>query len=251
MEREKGSNKVVDRFLRFISDDDKAAIDYYFYNVLNKEYKSINDEDEIPKLLIADAVSYEEQACLLNYSGFNYRHINAVLRGTWNYDENGSINYINNYRVDGEKLKKIIMEHPTVLTDDLMLYRGVPLNYFSQYGIESIEDLKYLEGKYMLDLGFVSTSVQDDKCFFNRENELGLNYNVKIEYMVPKEFRDGMFLDGTSSYAPSQQEFVINAANLARVSTVKVQKDNTAVVRAVIIPKELYDPYFKAKQNNK
>ena len=249
MEQQKGTNKYIDRLLHFISEEDKINMDYFYLESLNRNYKRIESSEETLTLLENDEICYEDSDFLLNYSGFNYKHINAVLRDTWNYEENGDISRANEYRALASRLQQVIMEHPTKLNDNINVYRGVDLSYFRQYGIESLEDLKSLEGKHMLDRGFVSTSVQEDKCFFKKDNELGLNYNVKIEYMVPSEFKDGIYLNGATSYTPMQEEFLINSSNLARVSSVTINDDNTAVVRASLIPKELYDDYYKNRIN--
>ena len=245
--QEKGINKYIEKFLKFISEEDKINMDYFFLESLNREYKKIENSEEIPSVLVNDEISYEDSDFLLNYSGFNYKHINAVLRDTWNYEENGDISKANDYRVLASRLQQIIIEHPTTINDNITVYRGVDLGYFKQYGIDSLEDLKSLEGKYMLDRGFVSTSVQEDKCFFKKENDLGLNYNIKIEYMVPQEFKDGIYLNSAKSYTPMQEEFLINSSNLSKVSNVTINDDNTAIIRAILIPKELYDDYYKTR----
>lgn len=243
------SNKYVERIFRFISEDDKNNIDYFYLKSLTREYKTIDSATDIAALLTIDEIPYEEADFLLNYSGFNYKHINAVLRNTWNYEDNGDASKIDSYREAAYRLNEIIQKHPTMLNDNIITYRGVDISYFQQYGIESIEDLKSLEGYYMLDRGFVSTSIQEESCFFKKANDLGLNYNIKIEYMVPQEFKDGILLGSSTSYSPNQHEFLINSANLAKVSSVIVNDDNTAVVRATLIPKELYDDYYRNKSN--
>ena len=100
----------------------------------------------------------------------------------------------------------------------------------------------------MYDRGFVSTSLLEDNCFFGKDNELGLNYNIKIEYMIPCEFRDGIFLDANMSYSPNQQEFVLNSGNISKVCGVSIDKENnTATIRASLIPKEIYDDYYRTR----
>jgi len=247
--QEKGTNKYVEKFLKFISEQDKINMEYFCLESINREYKKIENSMDISSLLENDEISYEDSDFLLNYSGFNYKHINAVLRDTWNYEENGDISKAEEYKKLASKLQQIIMEHPTILNDNITVYRGVDLSCFRQYGIETLEDLKSLEGKHMLDRGFVSTSVQEDRSFFKKENDLGLNYNVQIEYMVPHEFKDGIYLNGSTSYTPMQEEFLINSSNLSKVSSVTINDDNTAIIRATIIPKELYDDYYKNRSN--
>lgn len=243
------SNKYVESILRLISEEDKENMEYFYFESLTREYKKIDSATDITSLLTPVEISYEEADILLNYSGFNYKHINAVLRNTWNYEENGDVSKIDSYRAVAYRLNEIIQNHPTVLNDNIITYRGVDISYFKEYGIESLDDLKTLEGSYMLDRGFVSTSIQEEKCFFKKDNDLGLNYNVKIEYMIPQEFGDGMLLGTTTSYSPNQHEFLINSANLAKISSVIISDDNTAIVRASLIPKELYDNYYRNKSN--
>ena len=79
---------------------------------------------------------------------------------------------------------------------------------FELEGIETLEDLKSLEGGFLLDKGFVSTSLVEDSCYYRKPNELGLNYNVKIEYLVPEEFEDGVSI-GNVSYCPGQNEYFV------------------------------------------
>ena len=251
MEGEKGTNKYVDTFLRFIREEDKTNMEYFYLKSLTRTYQKVGSTTDTATLLANSEISYEEADFLLNYSGFNYKHINAVLRDTWNYEENGDISKVNDYHRIVSNLQKIIMEHPTTLNDNITVYRGVTLSYFKRYGVESLEDLKLLEDRYILDRGFVSTSIHEDKCFFKKENDLGLNYNVKIEYMLPYEFKDGIYLNDETSYTPMQEEYLINSANLSKVSSVTINDDNTAVIRAMIIPKQLYDDYYRLKVNNK
>lgn len=249
---EKGTNKYVDRFMRFISDENKNNMEYFVLDGLTRQYYS---GDVVNLLLKNDELSYEGRDLLLNYSGFNYKHINAFLRGTYNYEEN-DMSRKEEHADTARKLGKLIDDHPTVLQDNITVYRGVPLSYFSKYGIESLDDLQSLNGRYMIDEGFVSTSIQEEECFFKKTNELGLDYNVKIEYMVPHEFRGGIHLANGSAYNPSQQEFLLNSSSLSKVAGVTINDDNTAVIAAILVPREIYDDYYRARaleqgQNNK
>lgn len=42
---------------------------------------------------------------------------------------------------------------------DFKTYRGTPLSHFKDYGINNIEDLNLLVGKFIYEEGFTSTSV--------------------------------------------------------------------------------------------
>ena len=109
-----------------------------------------------------------------------------------------------------------------------------------------------MQGKFMFDKGFVSTSLIEKDCFFQKENTLGLNYNVKIEYLIPDSFGDGMYLgnNNRSSYNPEQSEYLINSGNMSRVANVKVDGD-TAVLTVVMIPKSIYDKYYQDQNHIK
>lgn len=247
---QKGTNKYIDSFLHFIKEQDKINIEYFCLESQNRTFQKIDSSTKLSELLENAELSNEEADLLLNYSGFNYKHINAVLRDNWNYEDNGSIEKKEEYKLLARRLQQTIMNHPTKLNDNVITYRGVDLNYFKQYGIESMKELKELEGKYMLDRGLVSTSVMEDRSFFEKENDLGLNYNVKIEYYIPCEFRDGIYLRGPISYTPMQEEFLINSSNLSKVNSVTINDNNTAVVKTTLIPKELYDDFYKERNNS-
>jgi len=252
MTGEKGTNKYVDRFIHFISDENKANMDYFILDGLTRHYYS---GDVVNFLLKDDELSYEDRDLLLNYSGFNYKHINAFLRGTYNYEEN-DMSRKEEHADTARKLGGLIDEHPTILQDNITVYRGVPLSYFSKYGIESLDDLQALNGRYMIDEGFVSTSLHEEACFFKKTNDLGLNYNVKIEYMVPREFRSGIHLANGSAYNTSQQEFLLNSFSLSKVTGVTINDDDTAIIAAILVPREIYDDYYQQRaleqgQNNK
>ena len=101
-----------------------------------------------------------------------------------------------------------------------------------------------MKGEFLLDKGFVSTSLVEDDCYYKKENELGLDYNVKIEYLVPEEFEDGVSI-GNVSYSPGQNEDLINAWNIASVSDVRMDGEDGAVVTALLIPKKVYDKAYR------
>ena len=246
MDNQKGISKDVRSLIRMITEEDKMNIEYFYVQSLTRNYHVIGEVGEIPEYVHNNDLSYDDNNFLLNYSGYNYKHINAALRGTWNYEENGNIENLPVYREDARRLSELIMKNPSELNDDIITYRGVDISYFRQYGIESLEDLQALDGQILHDRGFVSTSLLEDKCFFGMDNELGLNYNVKMEYMIPCEFRDGIFLDTNMSYSPNQQEFVINSGNISKVCGVLIDKENnTATIRTALIPKEIYDDYYR------
>ena len=86
------------------------------------------------------------------------RRINASARGTWNYEAHGHIDEKARFDVIADCLKNAIDENQHSI-GNVKVFRGVPLDYFSEYGISSIDEVKSLEGGFLLDKGFVSTSL--------------------------------------------------------------------------------------------
>jgi len=103
-----------------------------------------------------------------------------------------------------------------------------------------------------LDAGLVSTTLLPEESFFGKEIEKGKKYDVMIEYMVPQEFTDGIYIGDNPnfSYHPHEQEYLINAGNMSRVTGVRIGEDGTARIQAMMIPKSLYDDYYKGKESN-
>jgi hypothetical protein len=110
--------------------------------------------------------------------------------------------------------------------------------------------MKSLEGGFLLDKGFVSTSLIDESCYYRKPNELGLNYNVKIKYLIPEEFEDGISL-GNATYCPGQHEYLINVWNIANVVDVTMDGEDGCIVRAMMIPKKVYDKAYRQEAGNK
>ena len=71
----KGTNKYVEKILSFISEEDKINMEYFYVESLNREYKKITNSNGAMLMLKNDEIPQEESDFLLNYSGFNYKHI--------------------------------------------------------------------------------------------------------------------------------------------------------------------------------
>ena len=82
--------------------------------------------------------------------------------------------------------------------------------------------------------------------------EKNKKYNVMIEYMIPQEFTDGIYIGNNTSfsYHPHEQEYLINAGNLSMVTSVVINDDDTAKIQAIMIPKSLYDDYYKGRKSS-
>ena len=237
-------NNYVGKVFRYIDTEKCELINEYVINGMTKGYRNVDQSE-----FINNNISYEEIEFLREYSGYNYKHINNALRGIWNYNDNGNIEAKDRFIRDGKRISDIIINNPSYVNKDFRVYRGVSIDYFKEYGIEKLEDIVNLRGQFMLDKGFVSTSISEKDSFFKKNNELGINYNVMITYLIPKEFDDGIFLYGDMTYSKNQKEYLINSYNIAKVVSVNINDDNTASIVAIIIPKRIYDEYYSNVNN--
>lgn len=239
-----GISKDLKTTFRFLSEEDKNNISEFYDGCLSRQYREFDDiEMALMNTDYSNSYSDDVKNMFSNYSGFNYRRINASARGTWNYEKHGHIDDKIRFDEFAGDLKTAIDENQKSI-GDVKVFRGVPLSYFSEYGISSLEELESLNGGFLLDRGFVSTSLVDDACYYKKENELGLDYNVKIEYLVPEEFGDGVSISNLS-YSPGQCEYLINSWNLAKVVGVSMDGDDGAIVSAMLIPKYVYDKAYR------
>lgn len=247
-----GNSKKVNKLFRFMEDRKKETIeDYYISSITNPYHQFILDRDITCALENKNEYSNEELEIIREYSGYNFRQMNNALRGTWNYEQNGHIQSQQRFLEDSEKLSRIIESHPLNI-GNIKVFRGVTLEYFKEYGIAELKNLNYLEGKFLYDAGFISTSLLEDSCFFGRSSVFGEDYNIKITYLVPNEFDDAIILQTKNmSYSPKQREYLINHGNIAKVSSVIVKDDNTAYITALLIPKKIYDSYYDRIEKNK
>lgn len=246
---EKGTSKDVARVFRMIDADEKNNIGRFCSACSFREYRTFENAEMA--LMACDTGSYSEEVrdIFNDYSGFNYRRINASARGKWNYEKHGHSRERERFDRIATNLREAIDDNQRSV-GNIKVFRGVPLSYFSEYGIESLEDLKSLEGGFLLDKGFVSTSLVEDSCYYRKPNELGLNYNVKIEYLIPEEFEDGVSI-GNVSYSPNQNEYLINAWNIANVVDVTMDGEDGCIVRAMMVPKKVYDKAYRHEVGNR
>ena len=242
----KGESDTVRTLFKFITQERKNDMDEYVLTCLSHGFQRFSSPMEIDMAISGPGyLTYDEASYIREYSGYNFKHLNQALRGKWNYEDNGDISRMDRFLNTATKIKKIIEKHPTT-GENFVAYRGVNLHYFKDYGIDTIDDLASMEGKFLLDKGFVSTSLLENNCFYKKENELGFDYNIKIEYLIPEDFKDGMYI-GTNpnlTYSPMQYEYLINAHNMAKVARVRIGEDNTATLTAVMVPKHIYDDYY-------
>ena len=240
MPEEIGVSKDVRRIMRYISDERQNMIGSFCSECKDREYQSFVDPEMALMSISQPSLMGDDADIFVNYSGYNFRHINNAMRGRWNYEENGNLDK-RSFEEIGNKMKSVI-DNNQYSIGNTKLFRGVTIDYFRDYGIHSLDEMDALRGQMLLDKGFVSTSLVEDRCFYKMDNELGLNYNVKIEYLVPEEFTDGICLSSLT-YSPSQCEYLINAWNMAKVVDV-IHDGDGVIVKASLVPKKVYDEYY-------
>ena len=184
---------------------------------------------------------------LRNYTGFNFKGINGLLRNKWNNKSNGQLNEEKEYRFrsNAENISYLIKKFPKN-RKAFKVYRGVTIEAFKDYGIDNLDELVYLKNKFLFEQGFTSTSLLRDTSYFNKEID-GRLYNIELEIVVPKGSQDGMPLTGYElSFSPGQNEYVIDNESLIKITSVKVE-DNYAFLEGILIPKKIYN--FEQKTN--
>ena len=104
----------------------------------------------------------------------NFKNINAILRGNWNYEENGLLNQEveAKYRSLARNIENIIDKFLKPDTN-FVVFRGVEANYFSKYGITSLNELASMKDKFIYEEGFTSTSILKDTSYFGKSLETG------------------------------------------------------------------------------
>lgn len=248
---EKGYNDITKYIFKYLEAGKEEEIDIFIGDSLNQEYISLESDEEVLELFsdmsydFTSKLSYQDALNLRSYTGFSHKEINAILRDNWNYEQHGRLTQEKKaeYNEIASEVEKIIFRFPT-LERNLKTYRGVTLAQFKSYGITSLEDLIHMEGKYFYDSGFSSTSLVRKNSLYNTEAFQIGKRNIEIEYLIPESCHDGaLLLNELTSHYKSETEYLINSGSLVKIISVDIdKKNNTAFLRAVLIPKKIWDP---------
>lgn len=248
---EKGYSKLTKYLFRYLEEGKEEEIDIYTKDVLQREYLILENEEQVGEIFGTMAseftfgLTYKEALSLRSYTGFSHKEINALLRDKWNYEQHGLLTdeKRNDYSRIAQEVEKTIFKFPS-LDRNIRVYRGVTLAQFSDYGIYNLEDLTAMEGRYFYDSGFSSTSlIRKSSLYQTSAFQIG-NRNIEIEYLIPEECHDGaLLLDDYTSHYKAENEYLINSSSLIRIISVDIDKEkNTAFLRAVLVPKKIWDP---------
>lgn len=250
----KGQNRFISILLKYLGNDIISEIDNYVLDLPNRKFNPLENDTADTVNNFLSQLSSDELMIIRSYTGYQFKNINAHLRHNWNYEENGLLTpeIEQKYNDLSEKICTIAAKFPSLNTD-FITYRGVDISAFKEYGIDTLYDLKDMQGKYLYEKGFTSTSTKRENSFFNRTLETGKNYNIEIQYLIPKESSDGILLAGQElSFSPGQNEYLINKDSLSRVINVSVNKElNQAQLTVALIPKKLWTMEEQKEDENK
>lgn len=242
VKEKQGTSQTTRMIFGWLSTERRNALDSFCSECGKREYTKFTDLENALMFIPLPVLNDEDKLALSHYSGFSYFSLNRAIKGKWNYEENGHISLFEERKRQAEELSKAISNNQSSV-GNIKVYRGVPLKYFRDYGINTIDDLESLEGNYLLDEGFVSTSLVEEECFYRKNPGNGVNYNVMIEYLIPEEFTDGICNVGESHFI-NESEYLINTWSLAEVTSVKCDGEDRAIIQALLVPKKVYDEYY-------
>ena len=248
---EKGLSNLTKNLFRYLEPGKEEEMDIYISDVMDREYLSLESDEEVSQVfgeMAADftmGLTYKEALSLRSYTGFSHKEINALLRDKWNYEQHGLLTdeKRREYSQIGEDVEKVVFKFPP-LDRNIKVYRGVTLAQFRDYGINSLDELTAMQGKYFYDSGFTSTSLVRKSSLYNTEAFQIGKRNIEIEYLIPEECHDGaLLLDEYTSHYKAENEYIINSGSLIRILSVDIDKqNNTAFLRAILVPKKVWDP---------
>ena len=236
-----GTTFTTRMIMNSLSEERRNIFDSFCGECNDRSYEKIEDIDKVLMFINLPVLNDEDRLSLSHYSGFSYFDLNRAIKNKWTYEENGTQERFNEFKKYAEDLQNTIANNQASI-GNVKVYRGVPLKYFREYGINSLDELDSLKGQILVDQGFVSTSLVEDDCFYRKDPNNGINYNVMIEYSVPEEFTDGIVMVGESHFT-GESEYLINAWSLAQVSDV-VRDGDGVIIKALLVPKYIYDDYY-------
>ena len=251
IKNKKGTSFSTRYILNNLGSENVQELSSYIEQVLKEEFVEFTSVEQINKTFLEivrdyiDSLSLKELSDLRFYTGYEYRFINNTMRNKWNYEENGLLTTEKKeyYQQLGESIKKIIDKFPS-LNINIKSYRGISIKAFYDYGITTISDLSLMQGQYIYEQGFTSTSLLRNNSYFRRKDlEWHDTCNIEIEYFIPSLCQDGaILLSDVLSYSKSQLEYILNCGSLSKIIKVEINEEqNTAKLSAILLPKSLWN----------
>lgn len=234
---EKGYSKKVDSLFRFLDEEEINNISQYIMSD-DRDYIEYKSSDEIN--FKNQNYNKDDMDVFRSYSGYIYQYVNDALNGNWDYSYDGNLDFKNRCLELGRELNDVLINSKNSTSDNFKVFRGVPVSFFREYGIDNLSELVNLKNKYLFDYGFTSTSFLKCTSYFMKEVPEGVFRNVLIEYDVPRDFNEGVYLKNDDlSYSSSQNEYLINSETLGYVYDCVLDGDK-AILKVKLIPKKVY-----------
>lgn len=238
---EKGMSFETNFFNKALSEETKLEIEELVLESQRATLTVPTFEKELKEYY--DTVKIKDGETIRIYTSYQYKAINAVLRGeVWDYEVLGkrTDERVKELLAYTEEFSSLIEKFPK--TDStFMVYRGTTIEEFKRYGIDTLEDLLSLKGKFLYEKGFTSTSIEESSSFYNKKSGLGVLRNIEVKYIIPEGSQDGIpLIKEEISYATNEMEYLLNKNSLSRVVDVKIEGNN-AIITVVLIPRQLWD----------
>ena len=232
------------RFILRHSSSERMQLFADFSKDLKRQHFSKSPDLSSYQKAVENSMTFGEAETLRQYSGIRYRLINSVERGFWNYDELGQKTPEKEAeaRETSAKISQIIEKSPR-LPENIRVFRGTNLDNFRGYGVNSLEDLKKLDGQLFYEAGFTSTSLSREDSFYGREfdDTYRKKSDIEMEILVPSGSHDGVTMTNEAqSYSVNQKEYLIDKNSLFRIVGVEASSESARLIMA-LIPRELWD----------
>lgn len=254
-----GESRTTNMILKMLGSDIRNEIDNYVNDVCYREFMVMDNMEQVNQIFgvaiedFLSNLSEEELLDLRTYTGYNFKNINSILRGNWNYENNGMLtsDKENEFRIMSNSIRNTLNKFQTPEID-FVTFRGTTLDAFRGYGVSELSQLECLKGKFLYDHGFTSTSILEETSYYGKKLDDGRFCNVGIKYLIPAESQDGALITTNDmSYAVSQNEFLLTSGSLAKVVDVTINREeNMAMIVVVLVPKKIYDVNYNNNLNS-
>ena len=125
-------NRKLNILLKLLGEEKLQEINSYVSEVFLNDFCEYQDKEQVLNSFEEkmNAFSHEltdiELMDLRSYTGYNFKNINAILRGNWNYEENGLLNQEveAKYRSLARNIENITDKFPKLDTN-FVVFRGV------------------------------------------------------------------------------------------------------------------------------
>ena len=251
----KSKDSTTNFVLKCIGEDGINEIDNYVEQMCTENFKVFNNGEEVDDYFfnyldeLKRNLTYEDINNIKDYTNRCYSRINDLLRNKWNYEINGRLTETDKqeYRQLASDIDQIIKNSP-IIPENLVVFRGVNINAFYDFGINNLDSLVEMKNQYMYQQGFTSTSLVQESSLSGQNNWYG-NINISMKIMIPKDNNEGMILGSNNSVYSEEKEYLITAGTLIKILDVNVI-GNEAKITAMYIPKRIWDRNYIPVESN-